>query len=451
MTSWFAGLNQAASGLNAARYGLSVVSQNMANAGTPGYTRQVADQESVDMSSVSGIFTGHGSMGGTTVAATSRQTDPVLDARVRSEDARGALADTAATQLGFVQSVFQEPSDGALAGQLTDFWAAWGTLANDPGSIPTRSVVLQDAAKLAGTLNTMSSSLSDVVAGVSQNLTDDVAAVNSAAGRLATLNGQIAVGTATGGNVNSLLDQRDQLLDTLSKLTGASATIGANGAADVSLGGQSLVSGVTATTMSVDAGYAVSVGGTAVPVGSGSIGAETIALTTTLPGYQGQLDAVANGIVSTVNGIQSGGYDLDGANPAADLFTGSGAAGITVAFTDPRKIAASSTPGGNLDGGNALKAAQAGAAPGSPDATYAALVGDVGAATALAQQQASTQDSVVANVAALKSSVSGVSLDEEAANMLMYQQAFNAASRVLTTMDSMLDTLINHTGLVGLQ
>lgn len=450
MSNWFAGIGQAASGLNAARYGLTVVSQNMTNADTPGYTRQVSEQASVSMGTVPGLYAGHGAFGGVTVTGTSRATDPVLDARVRTEHARGALADTTAAQLGAVESIFPEPSDSGLGGQLGDFWAAWGTLANNPQSSPTRSVVLADAAKLAGTLNTTSASLSDIVAGTSQNLTNDVNAVNSAAGRLATLNGQIAVASAVGDNANALLDQRDQLVDSLSKLVGGSVTIQPNGTADVTVGGQSLVSGVTASTMGVDSSYALSVAGTAVAVGSGSVGAETTALTTTLPGYQSQLDAVANGLASAVNSVQASGFGLSGA-PGVAMFGGSGAAGITVSLTDPDGIAASSTPGGNLDGSNALAAAETGAQAGSPDALYASLIGGIASASALAQQQSTTQDAVVSNVDTLKASVSGVSLDEEASTMLTYQQAFNASSRVLTTLDSMLDTLINHTGLVGLQ
>lgn len=449
MTSWFAGLGQASSGLEAARYGLNVVSQNMANANTPGYTRQVADQQSVVTGGASGIFSGPGTNGGTAIAATTRQTDPVLDARVRNEHARGALADTAATTLSGVESVFQEPSDDALGGQLSDFWNAWGALANNPGSSAVRGVVVKDAATLVGTLNTMSASFDDAVQSVSANLTGDVASVNTAAGQLASLNGQIAVATATGANANGLLDQRDQLLDTLSKLTGATVTLQANGSATVAVGGQTLVDGVTASPMTVGGSFALSLGGAAVSIGSGSIGARTTALTVTLPNYRGQLDTVADAVASTVNSVQNKGYDLAG-NAGTAMFSGAGAAGITLAFADPSLIAASSSPGGNYDGSNALAASQSATANGSPDALYARLVGSVAASSAVAQQQSNTQDAVVAGVDSLKSSVSGVSLDEEAASMLQYQQAFNASSRVLTTIDSMLDTLINHTGLVGL-
>ena len=448
MSNWFGSIYQAGSGLQAARYGLDVVSQNMANASTPGYVRQISQQEEVAFAGI-GLNSGPSLLGGVTVIGTSRATDPVMDARLRLEHANGSLADTTASSLSAIESVFNEPSDHGLAGQLTDFWNAWGAVANDPGSNAARGALLTDASKVAGTLNQMSTALSDLSSSTAAGLTNDVTSVNTAASQLATLNGQIGVAAATGANVNSLLDQRDQLLDKLSGLTGGTVTIGANGAANVKIGGVDLVNGTTASALSVDSSYNASIGGTSVTVGSGRIGSETTTLTSTIPAHQSQLDAVANRLSSTVNAAQTGGYDLAGSAGTA-MFSGSGAAGIHVAITDPSLIAASGTPGGNLDGSNALAISQLGSASGSSDALYATLVGDLGTASAVAHQQATTQDAVVANVEALKSSVSGVSLDEEAANMLTYQQAFNASSRVLTAMDSMLDTLINHTGLVGL-
>jgi flagellar hook-associated protein 1 FlgK len=78
------------------------------------------------------------------------------------------------------------------------------------------------------------------------------------------------------------------------------------------------------------------------------------------------------------------------------------------------------------------------------------LVGAVASASAVAQQQGNVQDAVVSNVDSLKASLSGVNYDEEVSQMMTYQHAFSASSRVLTTIDQMLDTLINHTGVVGL-
>ena len=448
MTNWFAGLGQALSGMDAARYGLSLVSQNIANADTPGYTREL----SVQTSGVLGVDGAYNSTGvlasGVRTQPAQRADDPVLDARVRNEHAAGANADTTTSVLGDVEALFPEPTDSALGGQLSDFWAAWGTVANDPGSSPSRTVLLQKAQAVVTTLQSTSSALNDVATSTAAGLTNDLSSANAAASTLATLNGHIAVATATGGDTAALLDQRDQALDQLSKLVGGVATINANGTASVSVGGVSLVNGVTAGTLSANSSYQVSVGGTAVTLADSSASAETTMLTTVLPGYQSQLDGVANALASSVNSVQAAGYDQVG-NAGAALFSGSGAAGITLTTTDPSKIAASSTPGGNLDGSNALAASQQGTAANGPDSAYQVLVGNVATDNQAAQSTQSVQTAVVNNVDNLKSSVSGVNYDEEVTNMLTYQHAFQASSRVLTTLDDMLDTLINHTGRVG--
>jgi flagellar hook-associated protein 1 FlgK len=320
-------------------------------------------------------------------------------------------------------------------------------------------VLLQDGATVASTLNSMSTSLSDVAASTTQSLGNDVDAANTAATQLNSVNSQIAIGTATGANVNSLLDQRDQLLDQLSSLVGGVATINPNGTASVQVGGQDLVIGAyngtpaSVNSITVDSTPTVSVGGTGVTLTGGSAAASVTTLTTTLPQMQSQLDAVASALASAVNGAQANGYDLSG-NAGTAIFgtsDGSGtvtAANIAVTMTDPSLVAAAATSssGGNLDGGNALVASNLGSAAGSADKLYGGLVGQIGSASKLAQQQQSTQDAVTASVDTLRQSASGVNLDEELTNMLTLQRAYQASSRVLTTMDSLLDTLINHTG-----
>jgi flagellar hook-associated protein 1 FlgK len=449
--STFGGIEQASGALDAARYGLSIVSQNIANAGTAGYTRQAAQQASVDGSpGAPSIYTKSPGPGGVTITGTTRLNDPVLDARSRTEHARSGFTDTAASTLSAIEGVFPEPSDNGLSEQLNDFWNSWASVANDPGSTAPRTVLLQKAATVTSTLNAMSATLSDIGASTAQSLDQGVAAANSDAGQLATLNGQIAIATATGANANTLLDQRDVLLGRLSASVGGVATINLNGSADVSVGGQPLVSGVNTTALSVTGTSQVAVGATTVALTGGSAAAEVVALTSTIPAYQSRLDAVATALATSVNSAQAAGFDLAG-NAGGPLFSGSSAGTIGVAIVDPTALAASGTPGGNLDGSNALALSRQGAAPASPDSTYADLVGSIGSAASLANQQQVTQAAVTTSVDALQTSVSGVNYDEEVSNMLTFQHAYSAAARVLTTVDSMLDTLINHTGLVGLQ
>jgi len=448
-SSLFGMVNQAMTGLTAAQYQLSVVQQNVDNADTAGYTRQVVTQASVDGTyGTHNIQTGPGSLGGVTVVSTDREDDPVIDARQRAAHANSAAADTTATTLSGVENVFPEPTDQGFGAQLSTFWSDWSAVSTSPAANSgAREVLLTDANSLVDSLHTMAGQLNDMVTATTSSLNADINTVNTSATQLAQLNGQIAVASATGVNANSLLDQRDQLLDSISKATGATVTLAANGTATVAIGGQTLVSGTTASSMTVDSSNQISVGGTAVSVSSGSISSEVTSLSSTIPSYQSQLDAVANALSDAVNSVQAAGFDING-NAGAAMFSGSGAAGITVSMTDPNQIAASST-GANLDGGNALTASKLGTSASGPDQVYIALVGTVATASANAQQQQTVQDTVSSNLDTLKSSVSGVNYDEEVSNMLLYQHAFQASSRVLTTIDSMLDTLINHTGLVG--
>lgn len=464
--STFSGIQQASTSLAASQYGLQIVSQNISNASTPGYTRQSVDLASVDpVGGVPRRYAVGGGPGGVTVTGTSRLNDAVIDARARTEHSRSAMSDTAAAQVSQIEDVFPEPSDTGLSEQLSTFWSDWAKVANDPGATAPRAVLMQDAATVASTLNSMSTSLSDVGAAAAQSLSNDVDSANTAAGQLDSVNTQIAIGTATGASINSLLDQRDVLLDHLSQLVGGVATINANGTADVTVGGQPLVSAATSSTPSavntitVDSSATtpstmVSVGGTAVLLGGGSTAASVNTLTTTLPTVQSQLDDVATALASAVNGAQASGYDLTG-TAGTDMFSvpastgpGSVAAGISMILTNPAGVAASATAsaGGNLDGANALGTAGFAANAGSADKTYTALVGGVAATSRLAQQQQATQDAVTSSVDTLRQSASGVNLDEEITNMLTLQHSYQASSRVLSTMNDLLDTLINHTG-----
>jgi flagellar hook-associated protein 1 len=458
MTNFNGSIGTATSGLSAAQYALSVISQNISNADTPGYTREVANLQDVSGSS-SGLYTGHGQLAGVKIASTDREVDPVLNARLRNVQADGAMADTASTQLQSVETLFPEPSTSGLGAQLSTVWSDWANVANNPsGSSATavRQTLLSDVGTVTATLNTMSANLTDIQTSTTQQLTTNVASVNTAAGELATVNGQIAVATATGANANSLLDQRDQLLTTLSTLAGGVATINQNGSANVMVGGQALVSGATGTTssaMAVSSTYQLSVGGTAISPTTGSMAAQVTALNTTFPGLQTQLNGVAAALASTLNTAQAAGYDQNGNAGTAMIGTSDGSSTITAAnisliMTNPASIAAAATQtaGGNTDGANALAVSNTGALATSPDAMYANLIGTIGSASAAAQQQQATQDSVVSAVQQQQQSISGVNYDQEVTDMMTYQQAYNASAKVLTTIDGLLDTLINLVG-----
>jgi flagellar hook-associated protein 1 FlgK len=217
------------------------------------------------------------------------------------------------------------------------------------------------------------------------------------------------------------------------------------------MGGQTLVSGVTVNTVGVDAsGNNLTVGGTNVTLSGGVAQAQSELLNTTLPGYQGQLDSVAMALANLVNTQHEAGQDLSG-TAGGPFFAGTGAATLTVAITDPTKVAAAASTGtASLDGSNAEQIAKIGRMTNGPDALYRTFVAQLGNDSAQAAQQSATQTAITSNVDTLQSQASGVSYDDEVTNLLTFQRAYQASSRVLTTIDDMLDTLINHTGRAGL-
>jgi len=172
-----------------------------------------------------------------------------------------------------------------------------------------------------------------------------------------------------------------------------------------------------------------------------------------LPSYRDRLDKVAATLASTVNSQQAAGWDLNGST-GAQLFSGTTAATLAVAITDPRALAASSTPpdpvtGPSLDGGNALALADLASAPAGADQVYRSFIVDLGVDVQSTNRRTDIQSAVYSQVDAARRSVSEVNLDEEATNMVAFQHAYEGAARYLTAVDEMLDTLINHTGLVG--
>ncbi|HEV2888037.1 MAG TPA: flagellar hook-associated protein FlgK [Jatrophihabitans sp.] len=450
MTSAFSGLTNALAALNVQRYGMEVTGQNIANANTPGYTRQRAELAAVGpVTGVSALYATQHPNGSVTVSGTTRLNDPMIDVRARTEHGDNGYRQTTANVLSAAETLFDEPSDHGLAEQLNDFWNSWASVANNPGDQAARNVVLQKAAGLASSLNQSSANLDRLTQSVSQQAAAVTVQINTAATALAQLNGNIAVATASGTNTNALADQRDSLLMTLADLTGAQTTILADGTATVTVGGQSLVTSTTAGTVSLSPSNQILVDGTPAGPAGGSLQGLADSLTTALPSYAAQLDAVAAALASTVNSSQTGGYDLAG-NPGGPLFAGSTAATLSVLVSNPADLAASGTPGGNLDGSVALGLSQLGSSNSGADAAYRTLVGTLATDVQRAAQQASVQQAVTNSVDELAQSSAGVSFDEETTNLLTYQRAYQASSRVLTTVDEILDTLISHTGRAGL-
>ncbi|WP_324276126.1 flagellar hook-associated protein FlgK [Blastococcus brunescens] len=351
-------------------------------------------------------------------------------------------------------------------------WDGWEDVANQPDTDAARAQVIQRMETLVGGIQFSNASLEGQWDQTRDNLDVLVKDVNAAAGTVAELNKAIRVAKQAGLPANDLSDKRDVLVMKLADQIGATVRPGQYGTVDVVVGGMSLVSGSSASRLAVagptdpdlitatDKPRIVTEAGNYTVVAGGTAGGQLSALTTIIPGVRDQLDALAGGLAATLNAAHADGFDRNGVRGGAVLESMDGgpitAANITVAISDPRAIAASSigtdpplAPEPSLDAGNADKLSQLRQQPTGTDASYRKMIVELGVQTAVAIRNQDIQAVISTQVDAARESVAGVNIDEEMTNMLSFQHAYSAASRMITAIDQTLDTLINRTGLVG--
>lgn len=454
MTGTFGSVNNALSALRYHQVVMDVSSGNVANVATEGYARRRVVGEAMGAAVQPAMWSRYEGTGdGVRVGGLDRMVDAFLDARVRREHGNQAFLDTQAATLSRLETGIGEPGENGVAAALSDFARSWHDLANNPATEATRSQVLAKAGSLADALSVQRRNVAVEENDQQVVLSVQVAEVNTLAADLALTNRSIAAAQMSGTEAGVLLDARDSLALRLSELTGATATVNTQGGFDVELGGVALVSGGNAGVLASDAtGAAFTLtppGGGATDVTTsvgGATGAVAVLLTTRLPAHRAGVEAVAREVATLVNAAHQAGFDQDGeAGKALFDFDPIAPGGpLVVTLTDPRDVAASSLGGAaNNDGGSATAVA---AALAGPESSYQRLVAGFGNEVASVRRLTLNQQTLTNQVDGAREQLSGVSLDEEMVTMLQAQRAYEAAARVMTVVDSVLDTLINRTG-----
>ncbi len=468
MASSFSGINTALTSLYAQRRGLDVTGQNIANANTEGYTKQRVRMASQTGSLNPGVYATTTQVGnGVTVAGVERGRNAYLEERGRTEHSNSAYLQSQKAAYGQIESVLAEPSDTALQARLHDMWDGWNDVANNWQDPSTRSSLLEKTRTVAITLNDTQASLSSQFGANLNEMSAFVDQVNTMADNIAQMNNQVVVARAAGLEANELQDQRDVAVMKLSELVGATAETKTNGSINVYVGSSPLVSDFSTRKLTLDGPPNLDswspttqvslkwAGTTTSATVGGTMGSMLDTMNTIIPGISGQLDDVANSLATSVNNLLTTGYDVNG-DPGGPMFSGTTARDLAVVIDNPDKVAFSA---GNpkavlpevaaIDNDQADALAALGASQSGPDATYQQMIGQLGVASQASGRRSEIQDAVRDQVDTSREAESGVNLDEEMTNLLTYQRGYEAASRVLTTIDSMLDQLINRTGLVG--
>ncbi len=452
MASLSTSLSMAVQSLEAASGSLQATNNNIANANTPGYTRKVAVLNEAAPVSEGNFSAGNG------VVLTGYQSvrDELVQNQIQQETQAQGGANAQLTSLNEIQPTFTT-STNDIGTEMSALFTSISALSTNPANSADRQAVLSAGQNLATAFNTASNTLTQQQSGLNTQVTQDVSQINQLTSQIAALNPQIANLETTGQDGGTLEDQQNQLVLQLSALTNVAVTKTANGVTLSTGNGTPLVMGSQSFALQTSTGpngilQVLDQNGTNITasLNAGDLGGTIQTRDQTIPGLLNQLDTLANQFGTAFNAAQASGFDQNG-NPGQPFFTipatVAGSAGsISMAITNPALIAASSngTAGSNGNLAN-FSAIQTNALPSgqTPGNTYASLVFQVGSLTATANAESNATAGSLTQLNDQLNSVTGVSIDQESANLITYQQAYEAAARVVTTVQALFTVTMN--------
>ncbi|GED56746.1 flagellar hook-associated protein FlgK [Brevibacillus formosus] len=495
MRSTFHGIEVSKRGLFAQQSALNTTGHNISNANTEGYSRQ-----RVNMQATTGLpYVGmqasiEPGLLGTGVQATSiqRLREEFLDIQYRNEHKRQGYWDGRLETLEKLEGIMNEPSDTGLQKVMDQMWQAWQDLAKDPTDTSARAVVRERSKAVADTFNTLTNHIKEVQTDLNNVVNVKAMEINSLGQQIANLNNQIANVVPHGYQPNDLYDQRDVLLDKLSKLVEVRTTQSTAGMVNVTIEGREFVTGITsqpvATVQNPATGLSdMTLGGAAFVPTTGYMAGTFQSRDQIVPNMLKRLDVLAVNLTKEINDLHRAGRSLSdinngtvqdlpffvdanslAANPATKDYP-KGASSLAINPEIMKSLdaiaaaqeEAGSTPVGNNKSALAIasikfKVLTAGTGPNdlaessTLDNYYRYTISQLGVDAQEAKRNQLNSEMLVGTVDNQRQSVSGVSIDDEMAEMVKYQHAYSASARVMTSMDEVLDKVINGMGRVGL-
>jgi flagellar hook-associated protein 1 len=474
-------LNIARGAMNANQLAMQVISHNMANVNTPGYTRQKAVLQTQTPWDLNRLKIGTGVRVNSVVQYFDRFTTRAIHQHTSSLKEY----ESKALVLSSVESLWNETEESSLSQTLDEFWNAWQEMAGNPGGTAERTALLEKARILTGKFNSLSQELELAKQNLAADLRMGIEEVNRLTGQIAKLNERIADAEASQTSANDLRDQRNQLLEELSGGVGITCLEQDNGSVTVlTRKGLLLVNGKDSWDLSAE-GDSIYYNGIQNDVSDrltgGKIGGWLDLRDETLPQYRANLDEMAGTLIQEVNNLHLAGFTLSGgtgmyffenfqaapAVPNPGDYTGA-AAYISLSSDvsgSPENIAAGGVSGAPGDNGNALRiaalqtegslsirkwtitdrgeTASSHLQTGTLDDYYRGLIGELGILTEETKENQNFSQSLLNSLSQVRDSVSGVNLDEELAEMMKVQHAYEAAAKVISVVDQMMQTLLN--------
>lgn len=473
MLGLFGTLNLGARSMSTQRAGVEVAGQNLANVNNPAYARQ-----RVNIATSITIGSEIGPMGtGAEAVAIQQMRNAILDNQIQAEASnRGSLA-AQQTALQYTQAALGTQIDrmasgaeGATAAQgvggghsladnLSELFNAFQSLSTNPTSMAERQTLLMKAASLGLQFNQLNTRLDNLTGSLNSTIDSELGVANTLLSDIANLNKLITTAEVTsGGTANDLRDTRQARIEELAKYVKLDISNGNGSALNISVGGVDLVTNttVTDTLQSYDAGggqmlVRATTSGTPVNLTGGSIQGTIAARDGGVANLKTGINNLANLLISQVNAVHAGGFSLTGTT-GANFFNGTNAADINVnaaLLNDPSLVQAAGVSGAAGDNQTALALAQLAQTKHAAlnnqtfNQSYGQTVAAFGQELSTVNSQLGDQQAIEDMLLRQRDSIGGVSLDEEMTDLTRFQKAFAASARLITTVDEMLDTLVN--------
>ncbi|MGB6743896.1 MAG: flagellar hook-associated protein FlgK [Terracidiphilus sp.] len=432
--------------LDATQAALTATSNNIANSNTPGYTREVAQMSENEQELNGGTVSG----GGVSLDGIESVRDELLNLQIQQQTSLQSGADTESSSLQSIQNLFSSTGED-ISSTLSAFSSSLAQLSANPSNSAAQESVLTAGQNLTQSFNSTATGLASAQSAADQQVTTTVAQINSLTQQIAQLNAQLSPTVMAQQNGGTIEDQRDELVQQLSTLTGISVSQSSNGEVITTGNGTPLVMGgqsynLQTTTGSNGFQQVLDSNGNNITsdIQGGQLGGAIQTRDQIIPGFLNSLNTLASQFATAFNTAQAQGYDANGNTGQAFFSVPSGttgaAAGISVAITSGAQVAASSdgTSGSNGNVAN-LSAALTNALPSGQSAAnaYASLVYQVGSAASNASDTSTALGQNILQLTNQQSSVSGVNIDEETTNLIRYQTAYEAAARIVSTIQAL--------------
>lgn len=421
MSGLLSTLNTAKSGMNVSQVAIQTTSHNISNINTPGYSRQRVNQSASSPYSMPGKNSnfGAGQIGtGAQIDDVTRIRNSFYDYQYRSESHQYGNTSIKYEYFKNIEGIFNEPSDTAISSSLNSFFNSWSELSKDPQSSGVKSVVIENGKYLSNSINSAFKRLESLEEGLDKQSEYIMDEVNSMLSQLDKLEKNIKIIQGSGKSPNDFLDQRDQLLDNLSfKLNINDKDVKATLKKAYDANGKVTLDDLTKSGVKI----------------SGELEG-TLSMKQEINKYKDGLKQLANTITSNVN--KAAGQDIFKAKDGELISIN------PEMLQEPEKI--------NVTADIALKVYELKSEKvniNGKDMTintfYNSMIQDLGQSSAAVIRDESNQSKLLENIDSSRSSVSGVSLDEEMISLVQLQHTYSANAKVMSTIDSLLDVVVN--------